>query len=198
MPTFTTRQKILRIVYPYWMALTKLFGKRSMILKNEKQIPPANSIYDLQIELSNGKLLPLNELKGKKILFVNTASDCAYTNQYEELQKLYRHTKEDLVIIGVPANDFKEQEKESDETIAQFCSRNFGVSFPLAKKAVVIKKAGQHAVYQWLTDKQKNGWNDQPPTWNFSKYLVDEKGVLTHYFDPSVSPISNEILQAVN
>ena len=130
-------------------------------------------------------------------MLVNTASNCGYTNQYEDLQKLYQQFNDQLEIIAFPANDFKEQEKGSDNDIAQFCQVNFGVTFPLAKKSVVIKSGDQNNIFKWLTDKSKNGWNEQPPVWNFSKYLVNEQGSLTHYFDPSVSPLSEDVLKAV-
>ena len=121
-------------------------------------------------------------------MLVNTASNCGYTAQYKELEELYEKYKNQLVIIGFPANDFKEQEKGSDEEIAQFCRVNYGISFPLSKKSVVIKSPEQNPVFRWLTDKSRNGWNDKPPTWNFSKYLVNEEGTLTHYFDPAIPP----------
>jgi len=102
-----------------------------------------------------------------------------------------------LEIIAFPANDFKEQEKGPDEAIAAFCSINYGVSFPLVKKSIVIKGVAQHPVFRWLTDKGLNGWNDKPPSWNFAKYLVNEEGVLTHYFEPAVSPLSDAVRKAV-
>ena len=114
------------------------------------------------------------------------------------MQKLADDQKDKLLVIGFPANDFKEQEKGTDEEIAQFCKMNFGVSFPLAKKSVVIRSAQQNPVYQWLTDSTRNGWNKKPPTWNFTKYLVNEEGKLTHYFGPSVSPLSKDVLDAVS
>lgn len=131
-------------------------------------------------------------------MIVNTASNCGYTNQYAELQNLYEHFKEKLIIIAFPANDFKEQEKGSNEEIAQFCQMNYGITFPLAKKSKVLKSADQNKVFEWLTHKELNGWNEQEPTWNFSKYLIDEKGHLTHYFDPAVSPLSKEVKAIVN
>ena len=131
-------------------------------------------------------------------MIVNTASDCGYTPQYAELQKLYQHAKEELEIIAFPANDFKEQEKGTDEEIAQFCSLNYGVSFPLTKKTVVVKGEAQHPVFRWLTSRDKNGWNNEAPSWNFAKYLINENGVLTHCFDPAVSPLSTEVTAAVN
>jgi len=134
---------------------------------------------------------------GKVALMVNTASDCGYTNQYDDLQKLYQQFNDQLEIIAFPANDFKEQEKGSDNDIAQFCKVNFGVTFPLAKKSVVVKSNEQNNIFKWLTSKSKNGWNEQPPTWNFSKYLINEQGMLTHYFDPSISPLSEEVVEAI-
>jgi glutathione peroxidase len=194
----TLRQRILRIVYPFLIHFTKLLKKNTKVSENKNGVKPVESIYDLNVHLNNGAILPLSTFKGKKILLVNTASDCGYTAQYADLQKLYQNAKEDLAIIGFPANDFKEQEKGSDEEIAKFCSLNFGVSFPIARKSRVVKSDGQHPVFQWLTNKELNGWNNQQPSWNFSKYLINEEGTLTHYFDPSVLPVSDEVLKAIN
>jgi glutathione peroxidase len=148
------------------------------------------------VPLNNGKTLPLQELKGKRLLLVNTASDCGYTANTASCSNC-RNNTDTLQVIGFPANDFKEQEKGSDEAIAQFCQVNFGVTFPLAKKSSVVKGPQQHPVYRWLTEREQNGWNDKAPSWNFSKYLVDEQGVLTHYFDPSVAPLGPEIKAAL-
>lgn len=193
----TLRQRLLKVLYPFFTWLSQKSTKEK-ILANEKRISPIVSFHSLQITLNNGKELPLDKLKGKKVLLVNTASNCGYTPQYTELQKLYQHAKEDLEIIAFPANDFKEQEKGSDEEIATFCSVNYGVSFPIAKKAVVIKDEQQHPIFRWLSSKQLNGWNEKAPSWNFSKYLINEEGVLTHYFEPVVSPLSEEVMKAVN
>lgn len=189
----TYRQKVLKAVYPAFMWITKLTGTNTKKMKNESAKSPVVSFYDLSATQIDGKELKFADFKGKKLLLVNTASDCGYTNQYADLQKLYDQFKDKLLVIGFPANDFKEQEKGSDEEIAQFCQKNYGVTFPVMKKSVVIKSAQQNPVYQWLTDSSKNGWCNQQPSWNFSKYLVDENGVLANYFDPSVSPLSNEI-----
>lgn len=167
-------------------------------MNNEQGIKAPRSVYDLSVILNNGDNLPLASLQGKKLLLVNTASNCGYTNQYADLQNLYEQYKDRLIIIGFPANDFHEQEKGNDEEIAQFCKVNFGVSFPLARKSVVVKSPEQNPVFAWLTHKAQNGWNEQEPSWNFSKYLVNERGVLTHYFDPSVSPLSEIVTSAVS
>lgn len=164
---------------------------------NKSNTPPPQSFYSLSATLNNGKEFRFDALRGKKVLLVNTASNCGYTPQYAELQKLYEEAKSGLEIIAFPANDFKEQEKGTDEEIAGFCSVNYGVSFPLVKKSVVVKAEAQHPVFQWLTSKEKNGWSDTPPSWNFAKFLVNEEGRLTNYFDPAVSPLSAELTEAV-
>ncbi len=121
------------------------------------------------------------------MLIVNLASLCGFTPQYEELQKLYEQA-ENLVILGFPANNFGTQEPGSDEEISNFCKVNYGVTFPLFKKDDV-KGNEKQPVYQWLSDKNKNGWNDIEPKWNFYKYLIDEKGNLDKVFSSSVSPM---------
>jgi glutathione peroxidase len=193
----TIKQKILKAVYPLFIWITKLTGKNMNILTNSNEAEPSTPVYKLDVQLNNGQSVPLGDYKGKKVMLVNTASNCGYTGQYNELQELYEQYKNKLTIIAFPANDFAEQEKGSDEEIAQFCQLNFGVTFPLARKSVVINSSGQNPVFTWLTSKKLNGWNDQAPTWNFSKYLLNEEGKLTHYFDPSISPLSEEVISAV-
>ena len=193
----TIRQRLLKWVYPLFLSLRKLrSGKR--ILTNQPDSTPLIPFHQLSVELINGKKLSFENLKGKKVLLVNTASDCGYTAQYAELQKLYQHSKEDLQIIAFPANDFKDQEQGNEQEIEQFCQKNYGVRFPLTKKTVVLDAEGQHPVFYWLTHKEQNGWNEKKPEWNFAKYLVDEEGRLTHYFAPEVSPLSTEMIRAVH
>lgn len=190
------KQKILHAFYPVLMKAGTWLGFRSTIQqRNEQHFQ--NPIPDLQVMLNNGNVLQLRSLRGKKILIVNTASHCGYTAQYAELQQLQTRYGQALQVIGFPSNDFKNQEPESDAAIAQFCQLQFGVTFPLAQKSHVMKTGTQHPVYQWLTHKAQNGWNDKAPSWNFSKYLLNEAGSLTHYFDPSVSPLSNDVTSAV-
>lgn len=193
----TGRQKVIKAIYPFLMWVTKSKNKNSHMLVNEKNAQPVQSLYDLKVTLNNGDSLPLSSLQGKKILIVNTASDCGYTPQYDDLEILYKEYKDKLVVIGFPANDFGGQEKEGDEKIAQFCKINFGITFPLAKKSTVVKSQGQNMIFKWLTDAKLNGWNNQQPKWNFSKYLINESGVLVNYFDSSVSPDSEEIKKAL-
>lgn len=191
----TYRQKVLKAVYPALMWFTKITGKNVSKLAGNKQ-PPV-SFHSLKGLLNDGSTLDFATLKGKKVLLVNTASDCGYTNQYEALQQLYDQHKDKVVVLGFPANDFKEQEKGSDAAIQEFCRKNYGVSFPLMQKSSVIRSPQQNVIYQWLTDSAKNGWNNKMPSWNFSKYLVDENGELTNYFDPSVSPTSADVVKAI-
>jgi len=195
-PNMTFRQKLLKAFYPALMWSSKKAGTNAVILTNN-DVKPVIPFYSLSIVLNNGNTLNFESFRGKKVLLVNTASDCGYTNQYESLQKLSEQYKGKLQLVGFPANDFKEQEKGSDAQIAAFCKENFGVTFPLAVKSIVIKGAAQNAVFNWLSDAAKNGWNNKAPSWNFSKYLVNEQGVLINYFDPSISPLSEEVTKAI-
>lgn len=192
----TARQKILKAVYPMWMWFAGKKGINAKNFSNEKAIP-AVSFYSLKDTAIDGKLFDFEILKGKKVMLVNTASDCGYTGQYDDLQKLSEQYKDKLVVIGFPANDFKEQEKGSDEEIATFCKKNFGVSFPLMKKSRVVKGANQSKIFEWLTDSAKNGWNNQQPSWNFCKFIVDEQGRLTNFFGSTIEPLGEEVKAAL-
>jgi glutathione peroxidase len=193
-----TRQKVMKAVYPALMWVNKITGKKTKVMENSESTVQLRSIHELPVHLNNGDEIKLSAFKGKKVLLVNTASNCGYTSQYEDLQHLYETNKDKLTIIAFPANDFKEQEKGNDEEIAAFCKVNFGISFPLAKKSSVIRGPQQNEIFKWLTDTNLNGWNDQEPTWNFCKYLVDEEGKLIKFFDTAVSPLSDEIKNAIN
>jgi glutathione peroxidase len=194
----TPKQKILQLFYPVTRNIKKFVAGNTSVLINDAHKSPLKSFYSLSTVTNHGTLINFDQFKGKKVLLVNTASDCGYTGQYDELQKLYEQYQNKLFVLGFPANDFKEQEKGSDEEIAQFCKINYGITFPLIKKSSVIKGNSQNEVYQWLSNKNLNGWNDQQPTWNFAKYLVNENGVLTNYFAPFVSPLSKDVIAAVN
>lgn len=183
-------------MYPFLVTIRKITGRT--IIENTRHQMGVVPFHSLSVQLNNGQPYDFKNLQGKKILLVNTASDCGFTQQYAALQTLYQKSGGQLVIIGFPANDFKEQEKGSDEEILLFCEKNFGVTFPLAKKSKVIKSENQHPVFNWLTHKNMNGWNDKQPSWNFSKYLVNEEGMLTHYFDASISPLSRDVWNAIH
>jgi glutathione peroxidase len=189
---------MLKSFYPVLTSVTRFFGVNSKVVLPKTIAEPLTSVYTIPFELINGDTADLSVYRGKKIVIVNTASDCGYTGQYEELQKLYEQRKDDIVIIGFPANDFKEQEKGSNEEIASFCKKNYGVEFPMAMKTSVVKSSTQHDLFKWLSEAGKNGWNEQAPSWNFSKYIIDEQGKLIGYFDPGVSPLGKEFTNIIN
>jgi glutathione peroxidase len=173
-------------------ALFALFGCKSVKTKPEATGKPSKSIYDYTVKSIEGEDVSLSKYKGKKILIVNVASECGYTPQYKELQALHEKHGDKLVILGFPANDFLGQEPGTNQEIQSFCTKNFGVTFPMFEKVTV--KGDQIApVYKWLTDKELNGWNTQAPRWNFCKYLIGENGELIAFFASSVTPLSEEI-----
>jgi glutathione peroxidase len=192
----TWRQSFLKTVYPLIMLKSKWFPHEKSVQLNSKGIQPAISFYTLQATANNGAVVDFNAFKGKKVLIVNTASDCGFTAQYDELETLHQRYKDKLVIIGFPANDFKQQEQKDDVSIAEFCKVNFGVTFLLMQKSHV-KGPEQNAVFQWLTDPEQNGWCNQQPLWNFSKYIINEEGVLVAFFAHTVSPLDKGILQLI-
>jgi glutathione peroxidase len=187
------RQYVMRWVYP---VLTSLSGKKAKRLAHEP-VNAAADFYKLEAQKNDGEKFSFSALKGKPVLIVNTASNCGYTPQYADLQKLYAKYKDQLHILAFPSNDFRNQESGTDAAIAKFCKANYGVEFTLMKKIVVKKGNGQHPVYQWLTDPKQNGWNEQAPSWNFSKYVINKEGRLTNYFDPAVSPMSDDVIKAL-
>jgi glutathione peroxidase len=195
-PNMSFRQKILRTIYPALMWMTRISGKNTTVLMRSG-IDPRSSLYDLTIKTVSGDTLSLTQFRGKFLLIVNTASDCGYTGQYEELQQLQDRFADRLQIIAFPSNDFKEQEKGSDAEIAGFCQRNYGVTFPVATKGGVLRNPQQQPVFNWLTDPNQNGWNSLNPQWNFAKFLMDREGRLIRYFGPSVSPLSEDVLNAL-
>lgn len=154
------------------------------------------SIYDFKVEALDGGTIDFAQFKGKKILIVNTASKCGYTPQYEALEKLYEDQKGKLVIVGFPANNFMFQEPGSNEEIASFCKKNYGVSFPMAAK-ISVKGKNKAPIYEWLTNKDYNGFKSTTIKWNFQKYLLNEQGQLVAVFDPGTKPDSDEVIRAI-
>lgn len=158
----------------------------------------AKTFHDLSIKSLDGKqTINFSQFKGKKVLCVNTASECGYTPQYEGLQKLQEKFKDKLVVIGFPCNQFGGQEPGNNEEIATFCKKNYGVTFTLTEK-IDVKGKNQHPVYQWLCQKTNNGVGDYEVKWNFNKFLINEKGELVSYFPSSVKPQSAELEAAIN
>ncbi|WPP53623.1 glutathione peroxidase [Catalinimonas niigatensis] len=162
----------------------------------EKNSEVPASFYEFSLNNIEGKAVDFSQFKGKKVLLVNVASKCGYTPQYEGLQELYEKYGDKVVILGFPANNFGGQEPGSNQEIATFCETNYGVSFPMFEK-VSVKGMDKHPLYRWLSDSKLNGWNDQEPSWNFCKYLVDEEGKLIKFFPSSTKPMSDELIKAI-
>ena len=150
------------------------------------------SLYNIKINAIDGTPIDLNNYKGKHILFVNVASECGFTGQYEDLQKLYDTYQDKLMVIGVPCNQFGGQEPGTSVDIQTFCKKNYGVTFLITEK-VDVKGKNQHPLYQWLTDKDLNGVENTTVKWNFHKYLVDGKGQFVDYFYSITKPLSSKI-----
>lgn len=151
------------------------------------------SIYQFKAKDIDGKEVDFSKFKGKKLLIVNTASECGFTPQYKDLEALYQKYKDNnFMIIAFPCNDFGGQEPGDGEQIKSFCRKNYGVSFLIMEK-VKIKGEDAHPIYQWLTQKEKNGVKSSTVMWNFQKYLIDENGYLVDYFNSMVSPLSEKI-----
>ena len=155
------------------------------------------SIYQFKVEDIEGSEFDFSSLKGKKIMVVNTASKCGLTPQYKELQALYDKYKDsNFIIIGFPANNFASQEPGTNEEIATFCERNYGVSFPMMSK-ISVKGEDMHPLYQFLTQKSKNGIEDSEVSWNFQKYLINENGEVAKVISPKTAPNDTEIINWV-
>lgn len=154
-----------------------------------------HTIYDYQVEDINGEIFDFASLKGKKILIVNTASKCGFTPQFEGLENLYQKYKDqDFIVIGFPSNDFNEQDPGTNEEIAQFCQINYGVSFPMMSK-ISVKGDNMAPIYQFLTQKEKNGKKNSSVKWNFQKYLINADGTFADYFYSMTKPESKKITQ---
>ncbi len=181
-----------------YLILMSIFGLFSMSKTPKIDTPqtPNESIYDIEINSLAGEPINLNDFKGKKILFINVASKCGFTPQYEDLQKLHEQYREDLVLIGVPCNQFGHQEPGSSDEIATFCEKNYGVTFLMTEK-VDVKGDAQHPLYQWLTKAEKNGVEDSTVKWNFQKYMVDEEGRLLGVFSSRVKPFDEELISKI-
>lgn len=155
------------------------------------------SIYDLSFDDISGNKVNLSDFKGKKIMFVNTASECGFTGQYTELQELHEKYGDKLVLIGFPCNQFGGQEPGSEAEVKSFCQKNYGVTFLMASK-IDVKGANQHPVYQWLTSKDQNGVDNSTVMWNFEKFIVDENGNLVDHFKSPVTPMSDKIISIID
>ena len=165
-----------------------------MTLTLNSQTSVDNSIHQFKVADIYGNIFDFSQLKGKKVMIVNTASKCGLTYQYEALQKLYSQYKDlNFVIVGFPSNDFLWQEPGSNDEIIEFCEQNYGVTFPMMSK-ITVKGTKKHPIYQFLTQKSKNNYKDSRVTWNFQKYLVNEQGRVEKIISPRTRPDSEEIV----
>ena len=165
-----------------------------MTLTLNSQTSVDNSIHQFKVADIYGNIFDFSQLKGKKVMIVNTASKCGLTYQYEALQKLYSQYKDlNFVIIGFPSNDFLWQEPGSNDEIIDFCEQNYGVTFPMMSK-ITVKGTKKHPIYQFLTQKSKNNYRDSRVTWNFQKYLINKEGRIEKIISPRTRPDSEEIV----
>jgi glutathione peroxidase len=179
--------------------------KTEKLTLNEERLPirpeevktepmPSKSFYEFTVKDINGDDLALSSLKGKRILIVNTASECGYTGQYEDLQELYDlYGGDNFTILGFPSNNFGGQEPGSNDEIKSFCQKNYGVTFPMMSK-INVKGSDQHELYMWLTDKDQNGVDNARVGWNFNKFLIDEKGFWVKHYGSNKGPLSDDIV----
>ena len=172
---------------PFKAFLATLFASASTHTNTTK-----SSLYDISIQSLSGKPIILSEFKGKHILFVNVASKCGFTPQYKDLETLSTTYKDKLVVIGVPCNQFGNQEPGDSKAIETFCEVNYGVSFLITEK-IDVKGKNKHPLYKWLTEESRNGVKSSSVKWNFQKYLVNPEGELVNYYFSTTSPLSKKI-----
>lgn len=173
------------------------FGKSKTVdSQTIQKAKPMKPFYSIKINSLEGKEINLENYKGKKILVVNTASECGFTPQYEDLQKLHETYGEKVVIIGTPCNQFGGQEPGDASSIKNFCQKNYSVSFLMTEK-LDVKGSNQHALYEWLTKKSVNCVLDSEVGWNFNKFLINEEGNLLAYFPSTTDPMSSDITSLI-
>ena len=153
-----------------------------------------DTIYDRKLDGIDGGEIDLADFRGRKMLIVNTASRCGFTAQYAQLQELHEHFSDKVAVIGCPSNDFGEQEPGSESEIAEFCETTFGIAFPMSRK-LRVKGPGRHPLFDWLVEQSPDG---EEPVWNFTKFVVDEQGRLTHKFGPTDEPLSDAVVSALD
>lgn len=180
---------------PFLLIACNNTAQNKIDISNEnKTTMQKQNIYQFKVTDLYGNSFDFSTLKGKKIMIVNTASECGLTPQYRDLEAIYEKYKDqNFIIVGFPANNFGSQEPGSDEQIASFCKKNYGVTFPMMSK-ISVKGKDMHEVYQFLTQKSKNGLQDSEVAWNFQKYLIDENGELVKVIQPQTLPTDREII----
>jgi len=174
-----------------------IFSDKELSLSRPASALPKGSFYDYSLKSLDGKqTVDFSRYKGKKVVVLNVASKCGFTPQYADWQAFHKKYGDKIVVIGIPANNFRSQEPGSSDEIAEFCQKNYGVTFQMLEKVSVLGE-DQHPLYQFLSKKDLNGWNDAAPTWNFCKYVINEKGELTNFFASKVTPDNEEFKKAV-
>jgi len=186
--------------YGFLMLLGSIFGTNKEVKDKPENMDThtivSERFYDFKMTSLDGKEIDFSAYKGKKVLLVNTASECGYTPQYKTLQELHEKHGDKVVILGFPANEFGKQEPGNNKEIDSFCEKNYGVTFQMFEK-IIVTGENTHPLYQWLSKKENNGWNDEAPNWNFCKYLVNEKGELEKFYKSAIDPMGEEILTAI-
>lgn len=176
--------------------IKNIFNKKDTVLMSNNQSDHKGSLYDYTMDDIKGDPVKLSDYKGKYVVVLNVASKCGFTPQYADWEKFYEEYGEKVAVLGFPANNFMSQEPGSNEEIAEFCQLNYGVTFKMFSKIDVIGE-NKAPLYKWLTQKELNGWNNQEPTWNFCKYVIDPQGNLTHFFASKIKPDDAEFRKAV-
>jgi glutathione peroxidase len=176
--------------------IKNIISKKQTILLSTNVNNYKGSFYDFTVNDLSGKPTSLKDFQGKTVILINVASKCGFTPQYADWQKFHEEHGDKVVVLGFPANDFMSQEPGSSEEIAEFCQKNYGVTFRMFEKVNVTGK-DKAPLYDWLSKKELNGWNNQEPTWNFCKYLINKEGKLTHFFESKITPNNPEFLKAV-
>ncbi len=191
-------KKLFVVMVSFAVFCNSCAQKKNDVSKVKTQQVMSKSIYDYKVDaLEEGKTINFADFKGKKILIVNTASECGYTPQYADLEKISKDYAEKLVVVGFPANNFGGQEPGSNVEIGAFCQKNYGVTFPLASK-VSVKGDDTAPIFKYLSDKNLNGVKDTDIQWNFTKFLVDENGKLIESFPSKVKPTDEAITKYFN
>jgi glutathione peroxidase len=188
--------KMIKIMMILSFIASIILGCRHINSNNEKIKAPV-SIYNLSFVSLTGETIKMSSFKGKKIIIVNVASRCGFTPQYGELEKMQQKFKDKIQIIGFPCNQFGMQEPGNSTEIKEFCTSNYGVTFPISEK-VKVKGNNKSPIYEWLSNKKLNGWNSTVPSWNFCKYIVSEEGDLVGFFSSKVLPDDKEIEKYLN
>lgn len=168
--------------------------KSNLMTGKEEKMEKTTNFLDFKFNLLDGSAASMADFKGKKIVVLNVASECGYTPQYADWEKFYKDHQENTVVVGFPCNQFGGQESGTASEIKTFCEKNYGVTFPVAEK-VDVKGSQQSPIFDWLSDKSKNGWCEKEPSWNFCKYLLNENGELIGFYASNVKPTDGEFLK---